>query len=74
MLTAQAGDFVGYFLDNSEVFRAFVSIGGVSQQVRIPGSVSDYAVGINNADTIVGCYEDSLSVIHGYYRNAAGGI
>lgn len=68
------GDFAGYFFDNSQPFRAFVSIGGVSKRVRIPGSVSDYAVGINNADTIVGCYEDSLSVTHGYYCGAAGNI
>jgi hypothetical protein len=66
-----AGDFAGQYASNTYV--AFVNIDGAVTMINVPGEkTTDLVSGINNADDVVGWYEDANGVTHGYERAADG--
>jgi probable HAF family extracellular repeat protein len=67
------GDFAGQYT-SSQANQSFVNIGGVETTFAIPRAVLSQANGINDLDQVVGWYEDSSFVAHGYYRDASGNV
>ena len=71
-----AGNFTGAFdPDGSGIFQAFVSIGGTLTSWTIPGALGTLAYELNNSNQLtVGYFIDGSGVLHGYYRDASGGL
>jgi uncharacterized membrane protein len=61
------GDCVGLWSDPiGGRFRGFRFSNGVFTSLNVPGSIESPAWGINDAGDIVGSYEDSNNIFHGY--------
>ena len=68
-----AGDIAGYYLDAGGVTRGFTRLktGALSRPIVDPGATNNVtrAIGINQARTVVGDYQDSALYYHGYFLN-----
>ena len=66
-----AGDIAGYYLDAGGVTRGFIRLktGALSRPIVDPGATNNVtrAIGINQARTVVGDYQDSALFYHGYF-------
>ncbi len=69
-----AGDFVGIFGSITQANQAFVSIGGTSTVISVPGAVTSEADGINRFDRVVGVSSSDAVNFHGFLREANGVI
>jgi hypothetical protein len=66
------GNFVGAAGSNLQPNRPFVNLGGTTIIFTIPGAFDGQAVGINNANRVVGTYRDALLLDHGFIRTPGG--
>ena len=69
-----AGNFVGATGSIIQPNMGFVHIGGTTTTFSIPGSFDSQALGINNANLVVGSYRDASFINHGFIRAANGNI
>lgn len=64
----KAGDVAGWFIDPSTGLQhGLLIIGGTDSQIDYPNAVYTVFEGINNRGIASGQYEDTSSVIHGFY-------
>src|SRR5215510_12063854 len=70
-----AGDFAGDFPDSNGVFQAFINVGGTITSFSVPGAILTAAFELNNSkQLVVGQYQDSSRIFHGYFRDANGAL
>jgi hypothetical protein len=69
-------DFVGFVQTGAPNFftSAFVSDSGKVSIFTVPGALLTEAIAINNFDQVVGIYQDSNQVFHGFLRDAKGNL
>jgi hypothetical protein len=69
-------DFAGAFGNSfNGPFQAFISVGGTITSFSVPGAVSTVALQLNNSkQLVVGYYDDSSGIRHGYFRDATGAL
>ena len=64
-------DFAGAGVDTTGAVQAYVNIAGTSRMINTPaGSLLSSAHGMNGDDQVVGIYEDSSAVTHGFLWNS----
>jgi hypothetical protein len=70
-----AGDFAGDFDDGSGIFQAFINVGGTITSFSVPGAILTTAFELNNSkQLVVGQYQDSSRIFHGYFRDGNGAL
>lgn len=69
-----AGDFAGLVIFNDGTLPAFVCLSGVITTFEVPGALATLAYGLNSSNQIVGTYNDSAGVVHGYTRESDGSL
>src|SRR5262245_38804587 len=70
-----AGDFAGDFSDSNGIFHAFINVGGTITSFTVPGAILTTAFELNNSkQLVVGQYQDSSRISHGYFRDANGAL